>query len=56
MRLETWDLALQKNEIYNFVKNYYGNIGEKAKEKNWTGFENLSSGGCLLYTSPSPRD
>ena len=49
MRLETWDLALQKNEIYNFVKNYYGNIGEKAKEKNWTGFENLSSGGYKLY-------
>ena len=49
MRLETWDLALQKNEIYNFVKNYYGNIGEEAKEKKWTGFKNLSSGGYKLF-------
>ena len=39
LRLETWDLEAQNNEIYNFVKNYYGNIGEAAKEKNWLGFK-----------------
>ena len=49
MRLETWDLEAQENEIYNFVKNYYGNIGEEAKEKTWTGFKNLSSGGYKLF-------
>ena len=49
MRLETWDLEAQENEIYNFVKNYYGNIGEEAKEKKWTGFKNLSSGGYKLF-------
>ena len=49
MKLETWDLEVQENEIYNFVKNYYGNIGEEAKEKKWTGFKNLSSGGYKLF-------
>ncbi len=49
MRLETWDLAVQKNEIYNFVKNYYGNIGEEVKKKNWTGFKDVSSGGNKLF-------
>ena len=33
MRLETWDLQVQKNEIYNFVTNYYGSLGEAAKKK-----------------------
>ena len=49
IRLETWDLEAQENEIYKFVKNYYGNIGEEAKEKNWTGYKDISSGGNKLF-------
>ena len=57
MRLETWDLALQKNEIYNFVTNYYGSLGEAAKKKNWSGFRDLSSGGYkLFYTKMLEND
>ena len=49
IRLETWDLEAQENEIYKFVKNYYGNIGEEAKEKNWSGYKDISSGGNKLF-------
>ena len=49
IRLETWDIEVQENEIYKFVKNYYGNIGEEAKEKNWTGYKDISSGGNKLF-------
>ena len=34
MRLETWDLEAQENEIYKFVKNYYGNIDKAPEKKN----------------------
>ena len=49
IRLETWDLEAQENEIYKFVKHYYGNIGEAAKEKNWTGYKDISSGSNKLF-------
>ena len=49
LRLETWDLEAQNNGIYNFVKNYYGNIGEAAKEKNWLGYKDISVGSNKLY-------
>ena len=50
IRLETWDIEVQENEIYNFVKNYYGAIDEKAKRKNWVGYKDVSIGSNkLLY-------
>ena len=50
IRLETWDMEVQENEIYNFLKNYYGTIDEEAKRKNWVGYEDLSIGSNkLLY-------
>ena len=50
IRLETWDLEVQENEIYKFVKNYYGNIDEEAKGKNWVGYKDVSIGSNkLLY-------
>ena len=50
IRLETWDIEVQENEIYNFVKNYYGTIDEKAKRKNWVGYKDVSIGSNkLLY-------
>ena len=50
IRLETWDMEVQENEIYNFVKNYYGTIDEEAKRKNWVGYEDVSIGSNkLLY-------
>ena len=49
IRLETWDMEVQENEIYNFVKNYYGTIDEEAKEKNWLGFKDISIGSNKLF-------
>ena len=50
IRLETWDIEVQENEIYNFVKNYYGTIDEEAKRKNWVGYKDVSIGSNkLLY-------
>ena len=49
IRLETWDLEAQENEIYKFVKNYYGTIDEDAKEKNWLGFKDISIGNNKLF-------
>ena len=49
IRLETWDLEVQENEIYKFVKNYYGNIDEEAKEKNWLGYKDISIGSNKLF-------
>ena len=49
IRLETWDIEVQENEIYNFVKNYYGTIDEDAKEKNWLGFKDISIGNNKLF-------
>ncbi len=49
IRLETWDIEVQENEIYKFVKNYYGTIDEDAKEKNWLGFKDISIGNNKLF-------
>ncbi len=49
IRLETWDMEVQENEIYNFVQNYYGTIDEEAKEKNWSGFKDISIGSNKLF-------
>jgi hypothetical protein len=50
IRLETWDIEVQENEIYKFVKSYYGTIDEEAKGKNWVGYKDLSIGNNkLLY-------
>lgn len=50
IRLETWNPDVEKNKIYEFVKNHYGNIDEEAKKENWTGYKDVSSGGRkLLY-------
>ena len=49
IRLETWDMEVQENEIYNFVKNYYGTTDEEVKEKNWLGFKDISIGSNKLF-------
>jgi len=49
IRLETWDIEVQENEIYKFVKNYYGTIDEEAKEKTWLGFKDISIGSNKLF-------
>ena len=56
IRLETWDLEAQENEIYKFVKNYYGNIDEEAKRKDWVGYKDVSSGGMKLLYAKMERD
>jgi len=49
IRLETWDIEIQENEIYKFVKNYYGFIDEDAEKKNWVGYKDLSIGDKKLF-------
>ena len=49
IRLETWDIEVQENEIYKFVKNYYGTIDEEAKKKTWLGFKDISIGSNKLF-------
>ena len=57
MRLETWDLEAQENEIYKFVKNYYGNIDKAPEKKKWTGYKDISSGGNkLIYAKMSDNN
>ena len=49
IRLETWDMEAQENEIYKFVKNYYGTIDEEVKRKNWLGYKDISIGSNKLF-------
>jgi len=49
IRLETWDMEAQENEIYKFVKNYYGTIDEEVKRKNWLGYKDVSIGNNKLF-------
>ena len=49
IRLETWDMEAQENEIYKFVKNYYGTIDEEVKRKNWVGYKDVSIGNNKLF-------
>jgi len=50
IRLETWDPDIEKNKIYEFVKNHYGNIDEEPKGENWVGYKDASTGGIkILY-------
>ena len=50
IKLETWDPEIEKNKIYEFVKNNYGNIDEEPKNENWTGYRDVSSGNTkILY-------
>jgi len=56
IRLETWDLEAQENEIYKFVKNYYGNIDEEPEGKDWVGYKDISSGGKKLLYAKMEHD
>ena len=52
IQLETWDPNINKNKIYEYVKN---NIGEMEKiveeDENWVGHQDLSMGGRIIYYS-----
>ena len=37
-----------KNEIYEFVKNFISDPGSEAKNKSWTGYKNLSIGDLII--------
>ena len=37
-----------KNEIYEFVKNFISDPGSEAKNNSWTGYKNLSIGDLII--------
>ena len=55
LRIETWDIEVQENEIYNFVKSYYGDLDEDAKGKSWIGYKDLSVGDNRLFYAKMAR-
>ena len=55
LRIETWDIEVQENEIYNFVKSYYGDLDEEAKGKSWIGYKDLSVGDNRLFYAKMAR-
>lgn len=38
-----------KNEIYEFVKNFISDPGSETMSNNWTGYKNLSIGELLIF-------
>ena len=44
VRLETMDVGVNVNEIYEFANNTYGNLSQDIKNKNWFGYKDISVG------------
>ena len=44
VRLETMDVGVKENEIYEFANNTYGNLSQDIKNKNWFGYKDISVG------------
>ena len=44
IRLETMDVGVNVNEIYEFANNTYGNLSQDIKNKNWFGYKDISVG------------
>ena len=44
IRVETMDVGVKENEIYEFAKNTYGNLSQDVKNKNWFGYKDISVG------------
>jgi hypothetical protein len=51
IRLETWDPNVEKNKIYEYAKNIYGNLDAEVKKNDWIGYKDISSGGKIIYYS-----
>ena len=50
IQLETWDPNIKKNKIYEYVKNYIGEMEKIVEEDdNWVGHQDLSTGGRGIY-------
>ena len=50
IQLETWDPNIKKNKIYEYVKNYIGEMEKIVEEDdNWVGHQDLSTGGRVIY-------
>ena len=50
IQLETWDPKIKKNKIYEYVKNYIGEMEKIVEEDdNWVGHQDLSTGGRVIY-------
>ena len=44
IRVETMDVGVKENEIYEFANNTYGNLSQKMKSKTWFGYKDISVG------------
>tara|TARA_Y100001970_G_scaffold37437_1_gene46233 strand:- start:274 stop:828 length:555 start_codon:yes stop_codon:yes gene_type:complete len=50
IQLETWDPKIKKNKIYEYAKNYIGEMEKIVEEDdNWVGHQDLSTGGRVIY-------
>ncbi len=44
IRIETMDVGVKENEIYEFANNTYGNLSQEMKSKTWFGYKDISVG------------
>ena len=44
IRVETMDVGVKENEIYEFANNTYGNLSQEMKSKTWFGYKDISVG------------
>ena len=44
IRVETMDVGMKENEIYEFANNTYGNLSQEMKSKTWFGYKDISVG------------
>ena len=51
IRLETWDPNLEKNNIYKYANNIYGELDNEVIKDDWIGYKDISSGGRKIYYS-----
>ena len=51
IRLETWDPNLEKNNIYEYANNIYGELDNEVIKDDWIGYKDISSGGKIIYYS-----
>ena len=51
IRVETWDPNKDKNKIYQFVKNNFGDVGSEVEKENWLGYKEIDQGSILILYS-----
>ena len=50
IKLVTYNPDIEKNQIYEYAKNKYGNLNDEVTKEGWTGYRILKSGNdSILY-------